>query len=78
MKTTLLIDIDELPTETLIEFEMQWGEPVITMMTDVNTNDAIAPDLLGQTDLCQLLNELHEIGADIIAEKKANGRRYAA
>lgn len=78
MKTTLLIEIDELPTETLIEFEMQFGEPVILMMTDVHEGSAISPDLLGQTDLCQLLNDLHEIGSDIIADRKANGRRYAA
>ena len=78
METTLLLEIDEVPTETLIEFETQFGEPIILMMTDVHTNDAIAPDLLGQTDLCQLLNDLHEIGSDIIADRKANGRRYAA
>lgn len=61
MKTYLTtIEINDIPTEVKIHYYMEFGEPTIGIMTDVHTGDSIAPDLLGETDMCGLLSELHE------------------
>jgi hypothetical protein len=66
-KTT--IEIDENEVEVSIDFEMQFGEPCITLMTDVKTGDAIAPDLLGYSKTSDLLNELHEKACNEAADR---------
>lgn len=73
------IEIDEMETEVLIHFEMKFGEPVIIQMIDVFTDEAIAPDLLDEITpftMTNLLNELHEVAADKLADKKSNGRNF--
>lgn len=75
MKFTTTIEIDEIDTEILVEFEKQFGEIIINKMTDAHTGDAIAPDLLDEcfsTD--NLYYELNEAYSDAMAERKANGR----
>lgn len=69
MKHLTTIEIDEIDTEVLIEYRIQFGEPEILFMTDVHTGDAIAPDLLNETRTCDLLNELHEVWCDEKAER---------
>lgn len=77
MKLTTTIEIDEIDTEVLVDFEKEFGEIIINKMTNSHTGDAIAPDLLGEcfsTD--NLYYELNEAYADIMAERRANGRNY--
>lgn len=67
------IEIDEVETEVCIEFENQFGDIEITKMTDVESGDAIAPDLMTPRHYGWLLEDLMETEADIKAEK---GRFY--
>jgi len=69
MKLVTTIDINDIPTEVLVEYRITFGEPEILFMTDVHTGNAIAPDLLGETDNCALLNELHAAWCDERAER---------
>lgn len=78
MKITTTVQIDEMETEVLVDFEMQSGEIVINKMTDTHSGDAIAPDLLDETSTDNLYPELYEAYADAMAERRANGRRKAS
>jgi len=69
MKLVTTIDINDIPTEVLVEYRILMGEPEILFMTDIHTGDAVAPDLLGETDNIALINELHESWCDEQAEK---------
>lgn len=69
MRHTTLLEIDEIETEVEIDFTIEFGEPVINLMTDIHTGDAIAPDLMEGFRLCGLLNELHEEAANRTADR---------
>lgn len=76
MITIRTIEIEEVETEVLIDFEMQFGNVEINKMTDTETGEAIAPDLLGETNTDYLYNELYEYAADYSAVKSYSRFNY--
>lgn len=74
MHHTTTIDINDIPTEVLVEYRMTDGYPEILFMTDVYEGSAICPDLLGETNADSLYEELNEAYCDERAEK---AHRYA-
>lgn len=60
----MTIEIDEVETEISVEFTNQFGEIEIDLITDVNTGNAIAPDLLDKHTSDIIYDELHEVVAD--------------
>lgn len=66
MKYLTNIEIDEIETEVLIDFENQFGVIIVNKITDVHTGDAIVPELSEA-----VYAELHEYDADLRAEKNS-------
>lgn len=80
MKLTTTIDINDIPTEVLVEYRMLNGQPEILFMTDLHEGSAIAPDLLNETHNDRLYSELHEAYYNERAERSADrfGRNRVA
>ena len=53
------IEIDGIATEVMLHYLNRFGTPVIISMQDLNGN-AIAPDLLAETDTNAIMAELRE------------------
>jgi hypothetical protein len=66
-----IIEIDEVLTAVSIDFETDSeGNPEILKMTNLDNGDAIAPDLLGETDTDDILRICHEFAANMEADKR--------
>lgn len=63
------LEIDEVSTEVVIDFDIQFGEAEIDRITDVETGNAICPDLFSSSMQNELLNECEEFAADYSAER---------
>jgi len=64
MKLHTTIEIEEVETNIVIDFEMQFGQPIINKITDVESGCAICPDL-DETNISDILyNEILEYAAN--------------
>lgn len=64
MTTVKTIEIDEVETEVLIDFEMYFGDIEFNKFTDLETGNAIEVEIDNN-----LYNDLLEMAADYKAEK---------
>jgi hypothetical protein len=48
-----------------IDFEMQFGEAIIIKMTNMETNEAIAPDLLEEIESAEIYKDLYELANEL-------------
>lgn len=76
MTTIRTIEIDEIETDVLIDFEMFFGDVEINKITNTETGEAIAPDLLNEFNANLLYLELHEYAADYNAVKNYTRFNY--
>lgn len=61
MKTYITtIEIDECDTKVQIDYTVEFGEVKIDLITDLQTGDAIAPDLMSEMTATILNEELYE------------------
>lgn len=68
------LEIDEIETIVSIDFESNGREVSILKMTDLESGDAICPDLLSEISAITLSEELAEFAANFEANKACNGR----
>lgn len=57
------IDIEEIPTEVMVDFASYFGEIEVNKITSIETGDALGLEI---TD--KLYWELHEAAADMMAD----------
>lgn len=71
------LEIDEVETVVSIDFESDGFSVEIQKITDLDSGDAIAPDLTGQiTEIAEtaLYNELMQFSTDFEADKESRRR----
>lgn len=76
MRHVTTIEINEIETEVLIDFNTYFGQVVINKITDLATGDAIVPDLVDENLSDKIHNELHEVAADYNAVKEYTKFNY--
>lgn len=67
METTITLEINEIETEVKVSFISRFGTIEILDMTDVETGEAITPDLLDELSSVQyayMMEQLHDFAAD--------------
>lgn len=67
MKLITVIEIEEIETEVSIDFTNQFGEIEVQKVTDVETGDAICPELPNE-----VYRDMLEMWADSLIEKYGN------
>lgn len=71
MTHATIIEIDEVETNILIDFEMYFGQPEINKITNIETGDALGLEISDNT-----FNDLMEYVADYNAEKSYTRFNY--
>lgn len=70
------IEIDEVETEVLIDFSSYFGDIEINKITNLETGDAICPDLLDSDLSDKIYADLDEYAADYNAVKSYTKFNY--
>jgi hypothetical protein len=76
MKLITTIEIDEVETQVLIHYSAYFSNIEIEKITEIETGDAICPDLLDKKISDDLYSEINELESDRRAERSCSRFNY--